>query len=63
MSTDPHVCILCIKRTLELCLQGSALCEHGGSIIGMMHSGAEACELLIEVLDLGPQFVQVLGVV
>jgi hypothetical protein len=57
------VCILCIKRTLELCLQGSALCEHGGTIIGMVHDGAEVRELLVEVLDLGGQFVQMLVVI
>jgi hypothetical protein len=57
------VCILCIERTLELCLQGSALREHGGSIIGMVHDGAEVRELLVEVLDLGGQFVQMLVVI
>ena len=57
MSSNAYVCILCIERTLELCLQGSALCKDGGSIIRMMHDGAEVRELLGEVLDLGRQLV------
>ena len=57
------MCASCVSSALELCLQGSALCKDGGSIIGLMHDGAEVHEFLVEVLDLGSQVVQVLGVV